>query len=130
MTEAKKKTVKPAGKSAPKKSADEKSAKEIGVPKKKAKAVTLPSVPGSDVPTAKTKRVVAKEQDGEKPKTRKKVGGSVPPVVQEEKKPVLSGSTTVEGEPSVQKKPSKFVASRAGLRVHRSVGDDSQILNI
>ncbi len=107
MTEAKKKTVKPAGKSAPKKSADEKSAKEIGAPKKKAKAVTLPSVPGSDVPAAKTKRVVAKEQDGEKPKTRKKVGGSVPPVVQEEKKPVLSGSTGVEGEPSVQKKSVK-----------------------
>jgi hypothetical protein len=50
MTEAKKKTVKPAGKSAPKKTADEKSAKEIGAPKKKAKAVTPPLVPGSEVP--------------------------------------------------------------------------------
>lgn len=125
MTEAKKKAVKPVGKSAPKKVTDEKSVKEAAPPKKKAKAV-VSSEQASGLGTIKSKKTSPKEPGAEKAKPKKKGAahgappavvpeplaapgaGSPPPVVQEEKGQSLSVSTPVDGGVPVQKKPVKI----------------------
>ncbi|MBP9698506.1 MAG: translation initiation factor IF-2 [Elusimicrobia bacterium] len=78
MTEAKKKTVKPAGKSAPPKGTDEKSVKEAAPTKKKAKAVGSSEV-SSAAPTSKPKKDILREPAVEKAKTKKKVSPHLPP---------------------------------------------------